>query len=132
MREASRHILERVFKTHKATAILKNPSLKEINDITDGGKHSIRFIAQNLGKTVYVWSANEKTHEEVKGLTNTKWPDPDTFYGEAVLKGTKWVCKGLKRFFLPEKVRSQLVLKDWSWLNKYSIDISGALKILGK
>lgn len=132
MRTASRIIVERMFKTDKNTVILKNPTSKEVADITDSGKNPIRFIALNLGKSVYVWKASEKTHDRVSGLVGVKWPDPDTFYGEARQKGSRWICQDMKRFFIPERVRSQLVVKDWSWLNKYSIDISGAIKLLGK
>jgi len=128
MKESSQFIVERLFKTHKTTTVLKNPTAKEISDITAAGKHPIGFIALNLGKTVYVWNANEKTHEEIKRLISTKWPDADVFYGKGEVEGNKCICKNIKRFFVPEKILKEMFLKDWSWTQKYHIDISRAIK----
>jgi hypothetical protein len=105
--------------------IFSNPSKKELNEIGD----QIRFLVNADDKTIYVWSFSLAFHRDVAGELRNKLRGKNLLFGRGEKKGSSYVSDDIDTAVSLDILRDQ----DWSWTEKYSIDITpGIEKILSR
>jgi hypothetical protein len=123
------------------TPIFINPTSSDFKELYQNDtSHRVRFIIDNLSKTVYTWSAYHVLHGTVAQKYNLmnryKNSDPNLIMGVGDLKGGKVYMTGsdslesnifsIKQNLFKDKTKQfliELININWSWVNKY-VDLS--------
>jgi hypothetical protein len=108
--------------TKKYVEIFSNPTPRELHDLGE----EIRFTADVVTKTIYVWNANFAIHDEVNKRLGygDNWIDKNLLVGLAVKSGSSYRfkdCEILKFYRAVDQYDSacEILQQDWDWVEKY-------------
>ncbi len=103
-----------------------NPSKREMNDASGqgrGGVTSIRFIADNKKKKVFVWNPEFLHNSAWKQIGDKRVYSNDITLlpGIAEKRGSNWVMSSGsgKLFEKPGELKTNEAFKRWNWVEKY-------------
>ena len=119
---------EEYYDTHKAPQymkslgsydVFKNPSPSEYKEVSDdaSGEETVRFIAANKGKQLYIFNQSIIHPVVMRNIYPGKnLYDSNFLIGEAAKMPEGWECTSITT-----KDKKSSIKKKWNWVSKYMI-----------